>query len=347
MDTYIVMPCLNEAAQLAQTCASLGFPGERDAETHLVLVDNGSEDQTLEVMRGIRAACDPQTVHILEEPRRGYVPARSAGPTYLASSGLASPSALLLQADADTVYLPGYVRQMKHEAWQRGRGHLFEAAAVTAAEFRRKYLVFDELCRAIDAEMSTWAVRDEDDVVVDDKVSGFFLADYFDWGGHFVERMQTGEELLAESTRLFILAKQARGARKVKVAAMALPSRRKLATQAVAYFASAGFPRGPKWNAQWSDEACGSAADFLENPQGSPCIAAAASSRRRHLLALFGLLPLLVDGSSVCRAELREFRLSLPAQPAATALERVLTLADDEDGSLHRFVAQHPGSQPL
>lgn len=347
MDTYIVMPCLNEAAQLAQTCASLGFPGDRDAQTHLVLVDNCSEDQTLEVMRFIRSACGPQTVHILQESRRGYVPARSAGPMFLASSGLASPSSLLLQADADTLYLPGYVRQMKHEAGQNGRGHMFEAAAVTAAEFRRKFLVFDELCRTIDAEMSAWFVRDEDDVVVDDKVSGFFLGDYYDWGGHFVQQIRTGEELLAESTRLFILAKQTHGARKVKVAALALPSRRKLATQAVAYFASAGFPRGPNWNARWSDDSCGSAADFLQDPHGSPCIAAAASYRRRHLLALFGLLPLLVDGSTDCRAELRELCLSLPSQQAATALERVLTLADDEDGSLQRFVAQHSGLQSL
>lgn len=267
--------------------------------------------------------------------------------TFLASSGLASPYALLLQADADTVYLPGYVRQMKHEAGRYGRGYMFEAAAVTAAEFRRKYLAFDELCRTIDIEMSAWFVRDEDDVVVDDKVSGLFLADYYDWGGHFVQRMRIGEELLAESTRLFIFAKQAHGAKKVKVAALALPSRRKLATQAVAYFASAGFPRGPNWNARWTDEPCGSAVDFLQDPRGSPCIAAAASSRRRHLLALFGLLPLLVDDSTDCRAELRELRLGLPPQQTATALERVLTLADDEYGSLQRIVAQQPGSQPI
>ncbi len=338
MDTYIVVPCLNEAAHLVQTCASLGFAGTGDAQAHLVLVDNGSEDETLEVMRSIRNACGPDTVHIVHEPHRGYVPARSAGPRYIAASGVAaSSSPLILQADADTVYLPGYVQQMQQEASRHGRGHVFEAAAVTAAEFRQKYLAFDDLCRTIDEELSEWFVSEEDEVVVDDKVSGFFLADYFEWGGHFVQRTRSGAELLAETTRFFISGKQGFGARKIKVRALALPSRRKLEIQGLAYFASAGFPRGAAWNAQWSERACGAAASFMENPHASPCTPAAIGCRRRHELALFALLPVLVDARVTCRPELLALCEGLRASDHASALERVLELADDEGGVLQRF----------
>lgn len=339
MQICIVIPCLNEAANLGQTCQSLGFPGSADARTHLVLVDNGSQDQTLEVMRGIQAVSPPGQVHIVQEPQRGYVPARDAGARFVAASGMAfEHSALILQADADTIYLPGYVQAMRHAAHERGRGHVFEGACVTAAQFRRQYQVFDDLCRGIDQQMSDWFVRVEDEVVVDDKVSGFFLEDYIAWGGHRSQRTSTGAELLAETTRLYIAAKQGFAARKAAVDTMAVPSRRKLDSQPLAYFASAGFPRNAQWSARWTQAQCGSARAFLREPDLSPCFKQAVDSRRRHELALFALLPVLVDSKIARTAKVSRILWDVAPSSATTLLEQVLVLADDEHGPLERAI---------
>lgn len=339
METYLVIPCLNEEASLQETCLSLGFPGTGSTEANLVLVDNGSEDATLAVMRGVREACPKGSVTIVEESRRGYVPARQAGPTYLASRSLgASDSALILQADADTIYLPNYVREMQRAAASFGRGWMLEGAAVTCREFRREHLAFDDLCRSVDNQMNRWFVEDGDDVVVDDKVSGFFLADYFAWGGHVEAYSSGSDEMLAETTRLFITAKFLHGASKAKVDAIAVPSRRKLALHAVAYLASAGFPRGIVWNDRWTADRCGDADTFLNNPASSSCVAAAIKSRQRHEIALFGLLPLIVDSRVGCVAELKELYTSVGYTSIESALTHVLSLADEENGLLQRFI---------
>lgn len=120
--------------------------------------------------------------------------------------------------------------------------------------------------------------------------------------------------------------------------ATAVPSRRKLALHAVAYLASAGFPRGAVWNDRWTAGRCGDAGTFLDNPASSSCVAAAIKSRQRHEIALFGLLPLIVDSSMDCAAELNELRTSVGFTTIESALEHVLRLADEENGLLQRFI---------
>jgi hypothetical protein len=306
----------------------------------LVLVDNGSEDQTPQIMQRVQNLCPPGAVHIVEEPVRGFVPARSAGPAYVVSVLKREPrSTLILQADADTVYLANYVEAMKLAACRSGPGCMLEGASVTAAKFRLEYPAFDRMCRAVDEAAAPWGVGEEDDVIVDDKVAAFFLSDYLGWGGHVEHCGSSGEPLLAETTRLFIGAKRHHRARKVKTDALALPSRRKLFANAPAYFASAGFPRGPNWLARWSTECCGSSAKFLADPTQSTCANDAVRARLRHELALFGLLPLLVDSNVQCRPELKA--LIAAHGRHLHPLEQALELADDQTGLLDEFIEAH------
>src|SRR5258705_8399462 len=106
LQVVLVMPCLNEADNLKQTCLSLGFG--RDSEhlsehTALVIIDNGSTDATAEVAEEIRRSSKPDTVHLIQEPERGFVPAPNAGnlcPRRLANSlGWNEAGGLVLQGD--------------------------------------------------------------------------------------------------------------------------------------------------------------------------------------------------------------------------------------------------------
>ena len=71
MRTVVVIPCLNEQATLAATCASLGFglDGPSPDDVTLVLVDNGSDDETPAVMGSIRQS-SPDRVILAKEPER-------------------------------------------------------------------------------------------------------------------------------------------------------------------------------------------------------------------------------------------------------------------------------------
>ena len=82
MRVFIVIPCLNEAAELEASCASLGFglgAETRPAETTLILVDNGSTDKTPEIMKQIQHSSYEGAVLVAHEGERGFVPPRRDG----------------------------------------------------------------------------------------------------------------------------------------------------------------------------------------------------------------------------------------------------------------------------
>jgi len=347
MDAFVVIPCLDEQDGLAAACQSLGFPQGSLPHTTLVLVDNGSKDKTLDVMAEIQRMAQPGRVIIVEEAQQGYVPARHAGA--IASREAAMDLELdlnevvLLQADADTIYLPEYVRCMCLKASTAPSMTIIEGAAITAREFAQRYPEYDVLSRKIDGAMSHLLVDDADDVVLDDKVCAFRLEDYFAWGGHQREFDDAGDELFAETTRLYLRAKTSHHAKRVRVdEAAALPSRRKLIGHAPAYFASAGFPRQSRWFADWRSRCAQSDADlFLVDPFASGYLKNAVKSRQRHELALFGLLPLIVNEKASCDEATRSFFSSLNLDPcpgSAAALQLALHLADEQDGPLDAFI---------
>lgn len=340
MEAFIVIPCLNEQEGLAATCLSLGFGCGRRPTGRLVLVDNGSSDRTFAVMEQIRDASPFGCVLVVREPRRGYVPARRAGVAVVHACVQAGriplDQALILQADADTIYLEGYVDAMLR-ACSDGRGQLLEGCAVASREFNAQYPAFTQLCRDIDLGMERWSAPEDDQVVVDDKVSGLSLADYIAWGEHREEVDSRGRQIHAETTRLFLRAK-CTGAvtRRRRVEdAMALPSRRKLFAQAPAYFAASGFPRNCEWIASWSHTA--DATVFLAAPTRSAWLDRLVRSRQRHQLALFGLLPTLFQIEARVPAKLLQLSMSLRQglknAPPGYVLERVLSLADEEGGA--------------
>lgn len=110
---FVVMPCLDEGRGLTATCASLGmFRPAVHETTRFVLVDNGSRDDTLAVMRAVADRAAPGSVSVVEEPERGYVPARRRGAEVVrevaALMRVPTDEALVLQVDADTTYGEGY-----------------------------------------------------------------------------------------------------------------------------------------------------------------------------------------------------------------------------------------------
>jgi hypothetical protein len=297
-----VMPCLNEERFLEAAAASLGFgdgPRVADEDTFLVLVDNASEDRTRQVMEGVAGASRPGSVRIVAEPERGFVPPRRRGVEAVAALGEdlgASPEQILvLQADADTVYWPGYGRWMWDRLADR-RGFLLEGALRRSEDFDVEHSEYRALEQAVDAELEKQAVDDADDVVVDDKACGYLLADYLLWGGHFREFAPDGSEVHAETTRLYIRAQLAHGARKLRVnPAQATASRRRLIEDPALHFATKGFPREASWVRRWHERHRNdwSVDEFAANP-AHPDVREACFMRRAHEIALMELLPWIV-----------------------------------------------------
>ncbi|WP_447953545.1 glycosyltransferase family 2 protein [Sphingopyxis chilensis] len=252
MLTFVVMPCLNEAALIAETSASLGFSagGETPADTHLVIVDNGSTDGTLDILERIRRE-SRAPVHLVAETERGYVPARRRGVAAaeaLARKERADPaSVLILQADSDTTYKWGYVAAMRAAA-SAETGIMLEGATRRPPDFEEAHSAYIAAERLVDDEIELLDATDEDEVVVDDKVCGYRLSDYLVWGGLFDEVMPSGDYIYAETTRMFIRAKLRHGARKVRVnPAGAASSRRKVTENPGLHYATVGFPREATW----------------------------------------------------------------------------------------------------
>lgn len=343
MKTFVIIPCHNEHQRLASTCSSLGFGDGRsidNSEINLVLVDNASTDGTAEVMAQIREASRPSNVFIVSEPTRGYVSARHAGANQVMEvvrqCSLSAEATLVLQADADTIYLPGYINAMRASCSRRP-GEMLEGSAITGRLFSEKFREFDTLCRSVDYGIEFFFAQDDAQVVVDDKVCGYLLSDYLDWGGHKNEFDHSGQEIFAETTRMFMRGKKTGLVRKIKVdAASAIPSRRKLRTQALAYFASAGFPRNAEWVNSWGSLSKLSS-DFLVSPYTCPSLELAIKSRQRHLIAFFSLLPEISQKNAVNDPTIAAIASRLRAQAAdnpGQILGTLLELADEQDGVL-------------
>jgi len=94
----VVIPALNAAATIGRQIAAV--LADRDERVELVLVNNGSTDETLEVMHTATAGHDRIT--IVTEPRRGVNLARNAGIS-------ATDAPIVLLCDADDEIEPGWI----------------------------------------------------------------------------------------------------------------------------------------------------------------------------------------------------------------------------------------------
>jgi hypothetical protein len=321
MPVAFVMPCLNEEEMVEAASCSLGFgfgAAPAASDVYLVLVDNGSTDGTLAIMKQIADQSRKGSVAIIEEPIKGFVPPRRCGALFVKklahAIGAPVESWLVLQVDADTVYLPGYAQWMQ-SFLGTSTGVLLEGAAKRDPKFDRAHPAYHALEQEIDAPLKEAPVADEDEIVVDDKICGYLLSDYLRWGGHFREYDQNGSEVHAETTRLLLRARLEYGAVKVRVnPAQAISSRRRIKQDPVLHFATAGFPREKSWLGRWCLRfpVRRSLDVFTSNGEDAE-LQEARFYRGAHNIALFWLLPWLIrrarEGSVFVAPDERTARL--------------------------------------
>jgi glycosyltransferase involved in cell wall biosynthesis len=356
--TAVVLPSLNEESNLKATSESLGFceaQSSQQSTNLLFIIDNGSTDGTLEVAREIQHRSGRNSVFIAQEPERGYVPPRHTGnmlvKAFAEQKGLDLSDVLVLQADADTIYAEGYVDRMSSASTSSGQGYLLEGYAEFPQSFRTLFPEYVNLCAGTDDRVLTAVGAGHDILVCTDAVSGYLLSDYFAWGGHLREYRKGGDEIHAETMRLYMRA-LAHGARKVYVGeALAYPSERKVLSRAVEEFATGGFPREISWKTRWEQQHRElSLADFRMQADNAT-IMEAIDSRERHLVALFGVLPIHVArtiGESIHHSSsetLVDIATSLPKHETellrrhpGAFLEDVLDLVDDHSSALTSFL---------
>lgn len=300
MDVAIVIPCLNERDIIARTAESLGFGGgiEPPRNARLILVDNGSSDTTWDELGRLVLEAPPGTVHRILEPERGFVPPRNRGVQFVAALaqdlGKTADETLILQADADTEYLPDYVELMRAAA---GDNVLLEASIGRAksadpglASYRALELRVDGLTRHLE-------VGEDEEVLVDDKACGYLLADYVRWGGLRREFLPDGSEIHAETSRMFLRAQIVAAARRQRVErAGALTSARRIYENPTLNFATAGFPREATWLAAFQGAQASSTGPVV-SVSNDLSIANRSAARMRvgHNLIFFAVLPRIVS----------------------------------------------------
>ncbi|MEO7214704.1 glycosyltransferase family 2 protein [Mucilaginibacter sp.] len=293
----IVMPCLNEEKNMAATCHSLGFGlGELsvDRTTILIIVDNNSTDNTGQIARKIQLSSPKDHVFIINENEQGFIPARSAGNLFAASLcekiNVKTEDILILQVDADTIYPNTYVDSMRFAAESYGKNFMVEACVDYTPEFRQNNTRYIDLLEQTDARYQR-LYETIHDYVVDDKVVAYWLSDYIIWGGHTREFTLYGDEIFAETTRLFLRG-QIKGAAKRNVGSLkAFHSERKVIENPSMHFATAGFPRETAWDNFWIEK------KHLINLEDidETIFNEAIFFRILHLIALFYILPIHVD----------------------------------------------------
>ena len=306
----VVIPCLNEELTLAATAASLGFgEGEPPAETYLVLVDNGSTDNTLQLAKRIQAESPPGRVIVGTEPVQSYVSPRHRGNRimrkFARSRGIIESDILLLQADADTNYAKGYVEALRKCSRTEGPNVIVEGCMNHPQDFLKDYPSYIQLCKEVDAEFEYCLSDHPDDVIIDDKNCGYRLSDYFKWGGHRREFTNSGDEIHSETSRLYIRAKRTNCRRVRTDEAVARHSTRREVECPSFVFATAGFPRELSWRLRWTSLYKGAnSLKAFANRHKNREIQIAIGYRRMHLLALFFILPLHVCQSLGLRSNL-------------------------------------------
>jgi glycosyltransferase involved in cell wall biosynthesis len=279
--------------------AGFGIGSESVTDSSLIIVDNGSKDQTQAVAREVQNASPTRSVVLAEEPERGYVPPRRLGNVLAGeiagTRGFSKEATLIVQADADTTYGVGFLEALRQAALSQGPGVMLDSCMELSAGFVQHQHDYIALCEDVDEEFLSLLSDNPADVVVDDKGCGYRLSDYEGWGGHQREFTVQGDEILSETTRLYLRAK-AHGARRFLCeAASASHSERRVYAEPAISFATAGFPREDSFRSAWQRAYHGPTelADF-SNPARGADITLAVTTRRAHLRGLFGILPLHV-----------------------------------------------------
>jgi hypothetical protein len=301
MHVAVVIPCYNERDSLPLTCASLGFGvgTTPPVQTILVLIDNNSTDGTLNVAEQIARESPPGSVYTAQEREQGYVPPRRAG-NLLArdifrARGIESEAVLVVQADADTDYSEGYVDAMRDAAGASAASTMLQCIMTYPPAFLERHAGYVALCERAEHGLEWLFDDDSEQVVVDDKAVAYNLAEYFRWGGHQREYARGGDEVHAETTRLYMRGRSVNATIQLVDGASAMHSVRRVLSDPAVDFATAGFPREASWLRAWREVSAPiKTLEDLAAPRNRHITRFAADLRRKHTLALFGLLPLHV-----------------------------------------------------
>ena len=101
-DLWVVIPAYDEAARIGGTLRALAAQTDRDYS--LVVIDNGSHDDTCRIVEDF-AASAPFAVHLIAEPEQGIGYAVDTGFRYAIDHG----ARLLARTDADCLPRPGWI----------------------------------------------------------------------------------------------------------------------------------------------------------------------------------------------------------------------------------------------
>lgn len=300
--TFVVMPCFNEEDNLIESLSSLGFSSksiQESMDVNLVIIDNNSTDSTFSIASRIKGQF-PERIHLIKESEQGYIPARHAGNVYVKDlveqKGWEIDNILILQADADTLYSKGYVSAMRNTSAFFGLNTMLEAYSEYPTSFKHKFADYIELCCGIDHTLESIFVKSKTyDIIVDDKQCAYRLGDYFRWGTHIREFLANGDEIFAETTRLFLKARLS-GATKVMLNNVyAEHSPRRILEHPILQYVTAGFPREMAWKIRWLDKSI-NIKEFLKL-KDSDSIAwdDITNVRIIHLISLFNVLPIYIN----------------------------------------------------
>ncbi|MBK7918045.1 MAG: hypothetical protein IPJ94_17670 [Chloroflexi bacterium] len=169
---------------------------------------------------------------------------------------------------------------------------LVEAYFQYPPEFKDTYSGFVDLCVRTDNLFAKLFADEQYDVIVADATSGYRLSTYFEYGGHQREFTQVGDEIHAETSRLFMRFK-GRGAIRIRVEnAYATHSVRKIIKDPLLEMATAGFPREEAWYKRWREQLSSpSSLNELMMNTSHPNVAQAMNLRVRHAIGIFAILP--------------------------------------------------------
>jgi GT2 family glycosyltransferase len=105
--TWVIVPAYDEEAGIRTSLDALA--AQKDSAFVLCIVDNGSRDRTVEVIRDWAREHPSTPCRLLIEPEKGVGAASDTGFRLAVANG----ATLLLRSDADSVPIPSWTREMR------------------------------------------------------------------------------------------------------------------------------------------------------------------------------------------------------------------------------------------